>query len=102
MERLIVDYLNLSDGWRKGCWQNEETYNICSGIGTSIGELIMMIRDLGLQLMTVGHNRRPGDPAYLIGDPRKTHEIFGKPYPLTETMKSAVNWQKYKDEHIDY
>jgi UDP-glucose 4-epimerase len=55
-----------------------EIINICSGKGTSVLELIGMINLISAQKVSWAYtNKRAGDPASVIGNPKKAMNILG-------------------------
>jgi GDP-4-dehydro-6-deoxy-D-mannose reductase len=56
------------------------TYNLCSGRGTTIAELVTELAAAARVPVTVRHDpglERPADPPALVGDPARLHEASG-------------------------
>lgn len=72
-------------------------YNVGTGRGTSVREIIDGLRAVaGVDFAVVEEARRPGDPAFLVGDPRRLEEDFGwrAEFGLAEILQSAWDgWQ---------
>jgi len=72
-------------------------YNLGSGIGTSVGEVLNTFSRMGLAVPHTFKPRRAGDPVRLVADSRAAKEKLGwKPrYGDSETIiRSAYNWHK--------
>lgn len=69
--------------------------NVGTGIGTSIQELIEIIREFDPEFRVIVDQRRPGDPAKLIADTRLiTTELKWRPKYSTgrNILETAINW----------
>ncbi len=56
------------------------TYNLCSGRGTTLAELVEVLARTARLPVSVSHDPglvRPVDPPALVGDPRRLHEATG-------------------------
>ena len=75
-----------------------ETFNIGTGKGTSVYEMIeTFVMDVEPDLIVCEKaDRRPGDPAEVWCDPSKAKEILGWEAKLTtlDILKSAWEWEK--------
>ncbi len=73
-----------------------ETYNVGTGVGTSIGDVIATIeRIIGSQLDVeqVAHRMRDGD-GHLLGDATRLREIGWRPeYDLEEGLRDLLKWE---------
>jgi GDP-4-dehydro-6-deoxy-D-mannose reductase len=72
------------------------TYNLCSGRGTAIAELVETLS--GLSAIRVGARQdpdlaRPADPPTLIGDPRRLREAIGfaAETPLEQSLSGLLD-----------
>jgi UDP-glucose 4-epimerase len=89
-----VAAMNLVESMRPGF----EAINIGTGVGSSVFEVISMIREVtGMKLDPQIVERRAGDPAALIADVCKAKEILGwkSKYDLSEIVESAWNAWEY-------
>jgi GDP-4-dehydro-6-deoxy-D-mannose reductase len=72
-----------------------EVYNVCTGIGVSMGEVTQHLLDLATRPMTVAVDPalyRPADVPVLVGDPSKLRAATGftPEIPLTQTLAEAL------------
>ena len=77
--------------------KGSRTYNLGSGKGYSIKEVIQTCREItGHEIPAVVGPRRPGDPAILVASSAKIQKELGwKPkYGLKEIIESAYSWHK--------
>jgi GDP-4-dehydro-6-deoxy-D-mannose reductase len=96
----VRDFIDVRDGARALATVSEQgiegTYNLCSGRGTTISELVAELaatarvpvavrRDPGLE--------RPADPPALVGDPRRLREATGfvAETPLARTLGNLLD-----------
>ena len=81
-----------------GSW----AFNLGAGRGHSVREVIQMVRSVtGKQFEVVEGDRRPGDPARLVADPRKARQELGwKPRfsNLEDIVRTAWDWHSRVDE----
>jgi UDP-glucose 4-epimerase len=83
----------------RGCKSGTaEAYNVGTGTGNSVLEIIAASRDVtGHAIPTVETPRRPGDPPALYADATKIRQRYGwQPrYPdVRETICTAWNWHR--------
>jgi UDP-glucose 4-epimerase len=87
---LAVDYL--------ACGNNNEIFNLGSGTGFSVREVIACARKVtGCRILSVDMARRDGDPAILVASAGQAEKLLGwKPrYAKLETIiGTAWNWHK--------
>jgi GDP-4-dehydro-6-deoxy-D-mannose reductase len=72
-----------------------EVYNVCTGIGVSMGQVTQHLLDLATRPMTVSVDPalyRPADVPVLVGDPSKLRAATGftPEIPLTQTLAEAL------------
>lgn len=91
-----LEYLN-NDG------STTDFFNIGTGKGTSVGEIINLVKRHQPDFKVVEEKRRPGDPAELVADPTKANRVLGwkSKYSIEDIIESAWEWhikhsQKYK------
>jgi len=73
------------------------TYNLCSGRGVTIAELVAELSRSARLPVRAHHDlslARPADPATLVGDPGKLREATGydPAIPLTQTLADLLEW----------
>ena len=104
----IRDFTNVKDvvrGYKlvidKGL--GGEVYNICSGIGVSIRELLELFIEAGglgnnIFMKQIDSKMRPSDVPILVGDNTKIKALGWEPkIPLNETIKEILNyWRERK------
>jgi UDP-glucose 4-epimerase len=68
--------------------------NLGSGKGHSIKEVLLGLKDLGLNPHTVDSPRREGDPAVLVANATKAKQILNwePTYDIKEILASAKAW----------
>jgi UDP-glucose-4-epimerase GalE len=75
-----------------------EAYNLANGVGFSNLEVVAACREVtGQPIAFRSMPRRPGDPAELVGDARRAHEVFGwtpKHVDLKGIIRTAWAWMK--------
>jgi UDP-glucose 4-epimerase len=72
-------------------------YNLGTGAGTSVLEIIASLRRLGLLVSHENANRRDGDPAYLVADAVKIKQDLGWcPHyqNIDDLLMTAVRWHQ--------
>lgn len=108
----IRDYVHVNDLARahiKGlerlfAGENSEVFNLGSGQGYSVREIIDKAKEItGIDFTVIEAERREGDPAVLIADSSKAKEILGwKPeYSLYDIIKTAWKWHESEQPNID-
>lgn len=99
--RDFVHILDLAEGhmkallWLEHSDKNFDTFNLGSGVGHSILEVINVTRRItGKDRAVTFSHRRPGDPPSLVADITKARqELDWSPrYSLEEIIKSAMLW----------
>lgn len=103
----VRDYIHVKDLARAHVAAGErllslppdaEVYNLGTGKGTSVIELIAAAKDAtGNELTAQIAPRRVGDPAMLVADPGKAAEILGwraEHSSIDEIMRTAVAWRR--------
>jgi UDP-glucose 4-epimerase len=102
----IRDYIHVTDlaqahilglqRLEKG--EDSATYNLGNGSGYSVKEVIETARKVtGMEIVSIGSARRPGDPARLVASSEKIgRELGWKPeYPDLKTIiETAWHWHK--------
>ena len=98
----VYDFIYVEDvakanifGMKANC--SDEFFNIGSGIGTSINELVEMLLDLtGSKLKPEYHPSEQSFVTHRIGSTEKAEKMLGfKAYtPLYEGLKRVVSWRK--------
>ena len=75
-----------------------DAYNVGTGIGTSVLELLQCARDVtGHPIHAESTDRRPGDPPRLYADPAKIKAALGwqpKYTDISKTIETAWQWHK--------
>lgn len=73
---------------------NSDFINLGSGKGYSVKEILMALKDLGLNPRTIESQRRRGDPAVLVANANKAKEVLNwePKYNLREILASAKAW----------
>ncbi len=96
-----VDFLDVRDVVRaytglaaKGV--EGETYNICSGVGTQISEILdaaINLTELNLELEVSSSKSRKRDEGWLVGDNQKLRSILDwtPQYSLRQTIQDTLN-----------
>ncbi len=77
--------------------QNDEVFNLGSGIGVTVLEAIKAFEDVsGLSLNYAMGDRRPGDVEAVFADKEKASRLLGWDirYNLHDMMRTAWNWQQ--------
>lgn len=81
-----------------------EAYNVCSGRGVRIGDLLQVLLDaagLASEVEVVETAPpRPGDPGALVGDPTKIRATVGwEPrIPIEQSLADALDW--YRERRV--
>lgn len=72
----------------------DRCFNVCRGMGDSNQEVIDLVRRItGIDVQVDRMEKRPGDPARLIGDPRKLIALGWKPTAaLAHIIQDAWAW----------
>lgn len=82
-----------------------DAFNVGTGKGTSVREIVDEVKKVtGLPFTETVTDRRPGDPAQLIGSPKRINEEMGwhAQYDVHDIVKSAwAAWQANPAHHID-
>ena len=76
-----------------------DSYNLGTGQGNSVKEVIAMCRKItGIDFKVEETDRREGDPALLIADPTKAHTLLNwkTQYSLEDMVKTSWNWEQHK------
>ena len=96
-----VDFLDVRDVVRaytglaaKGV--EGETYNVCSGVGTQISEILdaaINLTELNLELEVSSSKSRKRDEGWLVGDNQKLRSILDwtPQYSLRQTIQDTLN-----------
>jgi UDP-glucose-4-epimerase GalE len=74
-----------------------ECINLGSEKGTSVKEIIMAIKNLGLEVNFKNSGKRKGDPAFLVADSKKAKDILKwtpKYQDIRTILKSAISWHE--------
>ena len=93
--RDVVDaYIALMKRGKAG-----EVYNVCSGVGRPIGELLdELLKIAGVPDAEVSSELQPreGDPELLVGDPSKIRADVGwEPrIPISESLSDTLDWYR--------
>lgn len=100
----IRDFLDVREGARALVGLSERglqgTYNLCSGQGATISELVGELAAAARVPVRVRHDaglERPADPPALVGDPRRLREAtgFAAETPLAETLRDLLDsWRE--------
>lgn len=88
-----IDYLNSNKGF--------ETFNVATGSGTSVLELIKTAEEVtGKKLNYKIQPRREGDPARLIADPAKIFEKMGwkSKFNIKDILQSAWEFEQTRPQ----
>ncbi len=107
----VRDFVDVRDGARAllGLSLREltGTYNLCSGVGTAIAELVEALSATARVPVSVGHDpglRRPIDPPALVGDPVRLREAtgFAPQIPLERSLADLLeSWRAQPDAPND-
>lgn len=101
--RDYIHVLDLADAHVAACNHllkggQTDVFNLGVGRGYSVLEIIKAVEvEIGTHVPYRLEARRPGDPAELVADPRKTRRILGfeaKYSSLENIIKTAVNWHR--------
>jgi GDP-4-dehydro-6-deoxy-D-mannose reductase len=105
--RPIRDMMDVRDGVDAilrviGTGKKGEVYNICTGHGVSIGDILKSYCRMALVSVEVRQDTsllRPLDPKSKIGDPSKLKALGWKvQYPLDETLRQILDyWRSIPD-----
>jgi GDP-4-dehydro-6-deoxy-D-mannose reductase len=96
----VRDFVDIRDGARALLAlcerQLEGTYNLCSGRGATISDLVAELAAAAQVPVKVRHDpglERPADPPALVGDPRRLHEAtgFAAEIPLAQTLGDLLD-----------
>lgn len=94
-EAHVVAFEALKNGHKT------DVYNVGTGSGVSVKEVVSMIRKLsGADFPVQEADRRSGDPAVLVSDPSKLKREFGwepKVSDISTIVESALTWHKHED-----
>lgn len=91
---VVKAYLTLIEKGTAG-----EAYNVCTGDGRSIGELLDILVGLarvdGEVKITSDPDPRPGDPTYSVGDPSKMAALGWKAaIPIEKSLADTLDWYR--------
>lgn len=87
--QLAAEYLNTGG--------KSETFNLGTGVGYSIKEIIALIEHVTGEKVTFQFgDKRPGDPPYLVADISfaKTVLQYRPEHDIISIIKTAYNWEK--------
>ena len=89
---IVRGYVALMEKARAG-----EAYNVCSGIGIRIKDVIQRFADISGKIVSLESDparHRPGEVSSVIGDPSKIRQETGWiPYiPLEQTLRDLLNY----------
>jgi GDP-4-dehydro-6-deoxy-D-mannose reductase len=96
----VRDFIDIRDGARALFELSRQelcgTYNLCSGRGTTIAELVEELSRsarVPLRVRQDPHLERPADPPALVGDPRRLHEAtgFAAAIPLARSLADLLD-----------
>lgn len=77
-------------------------FNLGSGVGRSVVEVIDTVGTvIGREVPTVYGPRRPGDPAWLVSDPRRSAEVLGwvpRSSGLRTIVEDAWRWHRKRTD----
>lgn len=76
---------------------NSDYFNLGTGRGTSVRQIIEGLEHLGLPVQAVNAERREGDPAYLVADASKAHQLLGwksEYQSIDAILNTALAWHK--------
>ncbi|WP_018248116.1 UDP-glucose 4-epimerase GalE [Orenia marismortui] len=101
--RDFVHVNDLADAHIKGLERlfgggGSETFNLGSGKGYSVKEIINQAKEItGVDFKVVEGERRDGDPAILIADSSKVKQVlkWEPKYTLNDIIRTAWNWHKH-------
>jgi len=88
-EAHLLAYQHLLSGGRS------ETFNIGTGVGYSVSEMIQIAqRVTGAQMKIVSANRRVGDPERLVASYDHIHAVLGwePKVPIEHSLRTLVQW----------
>jgi GDP-4-dehydro-6-deoxy-D-mannose reductase len=93
---IVKAYPKLLQQGESGC-----VYNLASGRGTSIRELVSMVTELSRQVIEVeqqASRSRPQDIPYLVGDTTLAHKVVGwaTTYSLEQTLQDMLQYERTK------
>jgi len=113
-ERLLVgnlspirDFLDVRDAVRAFWLLAEkgspgEVYNVCSGVGRTVREVLDIIVSLANRPVSVDQDpqrRRPADEPYIVGDNRKLRALGWAPeLPLEMTLADMLDYWRGQDQ----
>jgi len=83
----LIDHPDASGG----------TYNVCSGVETSIGEIARLVVELtGSNSKIENRTARPSDVLKLAGDPSKLQSLLGRSpgTPLRDGLERTIDWYR--------
>jgi UDP-glucose 4-epimerase len=89
---LAEAHLAALDHLREGTDRLDDTFNVGTGAGSSVAEVIAEVGKVtGLRTTPQVTARRPGDPAALVADVSRIDKVLGwrARYGLTEVVRSA-------------
>ncbi|MBI3384779.1 GDP-mannose 4,6-dehydratase [Candidatus Gottesmanbacteria bacterium] len=100
----VRDFVNIEDAI-KGIWligkrgKLGEVYNLCSGIGYKVTEILKILVSLSTKKIKVVEDKnlfRPVDEPFKVGDNSKLKKLGWKPViPLEKTLKETLEyWRK--------
>jgi GDP-4-dehydro-6-deoxy-D-mannose reductase len=100
----VRDFIDVRDGARAllalSLQELRGTYNLCSGRGATISDLVAELATAARVAVTVRHDpglERPADPPALVGDPRRLREAtgFAAEIPLARTLTDLLDsWRE--------
>jgi GDP-4-dehydro-6-deoxy-D-mannose reductase len=78
-----------------------EVFNVCTGRGLAISEIVDMLRELTELEIAVEIDRdraRPSDIPWLVGDPSKIEAACGwrAEIPIERTLEDLLNWWRHR------
>ena len=101
----VRDYIHVEDLGRAHILAVErllngshsDYFNLGTGRGTSVRQIIEGLEHLGVPVRAVNAERREGDPAYLVADASKAHQLLGwepQYQSIDALLNTALAWHK--------